>query len=132
CGARRLTASSSRNCSDPTPADASAACRDSRRWRIELDDANTLAAHPTMRALNQITDAGFCMLPGAVDAETLQVLRDRCHDNLAATGEDRNARSSGGHFYAARNVLELVPESLVVWRQGLMLETLRQVLGEHF
>ena len=85
-----------------------------------------------MHTLKQITDDGFCLLPRAVDAETLQVLRDRCRESLAATGEDRNARSSGGHVYAARNVLELVPESLVVWRQGLMFETLRRVLGERF
>lgn len=100
----------------------------------ESDAATTeaLAADSSMRPLKLISDEGFCLLPRAVDAESVQLLRERCRESLAATGEGRNTRSSRGHVYAARNVIEAVPEALVVWRQGPIFETLRQVLGEHF
>lgn len=81
---------------------------------------------------DQIADQGFCLLPSAVDSATVLRLRQRCHEQLSAADGDGNARSSRGHVYAARNVIELVSEVLTVWRSGMMHAMLREVLGDSF
>jgi ectoine hydroxylase-related dioxygenase (phytanoyl-CoA dioxygenase family) len=42
------------------------------------------------------------------------------------------ARSSRGHVYAARNLIESIPEVTTVWQVDPMLGLLREVLGEGF
>lgn len=56
----------------------------------------------------------------------------RCHEALTATADPRLARSSRGHVYAARNLLDVIPEVKTCWHSGVLLETLREVLGQRF
>lgn len=75
---------------------------------------------------------GFCMLNQAVDSETIQRLSslfdDAFDDELQAIGP----RSSRGHVYAARNLIELIPAVRTVWQAGSMLTLLQAQLGERF
>ncbi len=82
--------------------------------------------------VDDIHDQGFCLLPGAIDGATVERLRTRCSDALSESNGGQSARSSRGHIYAARNLIEAVPETLTVWRSGIISDTLRQVLGDGF
>lgn len=75
---------------------------------------------------------GFCLLAGAIDPATIALLRERCGESLAKTALEGNARSSRGHVYAARNLIETVPEVANVWRGGMLTDVLREVLGPRF
>jgi ectoine hydroxylase-related dioxygenase (phytanoyl-CoA dioxygenase family) len=78
----------------------------------------------------QIQREGYCLLRGALDADGVRQLRERCTEFLGSMESGDHARSSRGHVYAARNLLEAVPEVQAVWQSGVMLETLRAVLGD--
>lgn len=82
--------------------------------------------------IDDIHDQGFCLLTGAIDGPTAEQLRARCSDVLSESGGGQNARSSRGHVYAARNLIEAVPETLTLWRGGIISDTLRHVLGDGF
>lgn len=83
-------------------------------------------------AARSIDDRGFCLLPQAVEPAMVGWLLARCHAALTATADPHLARSSRGHVYAARNLLEVIPEVKTCWRSGVLLETLREVLGQRF
>jgi hypothetical protein len=75
---------------------------------------------------------GFRMLPRAVDAKVvdrlLVVLENAFEDDSQAV----RARSSRGHVYAARNLIESIPEVTTVWQADPMQGMLREVLGNGF
>jgi hypothetical protein len=75
---------------------------------------------------------GFRILPGAVDAKSIDRLLDvfdkAFDDDLLSV----RARSSKGYVYAARNLLEPMPEVTTVWQVEPMLGLLREVLGDGF
>jgi hypothetical protein len=81
---------------------------------------------------SQIEEQGFCLLPKAVGDHAVRRMRERCAEVLSMSNGGGNARSSRGHVYAARNLIDTVPEVLTVWRGGLINLTLRQVLGNDF
>lgn len=81
---------------------------------------------------DKILQQGFCLMPGAINTEELELLRARCRQGLVDDDVGRHARSSRGHLYAARNVIEIIPEVLSVWRQGMVRESLCEVLGSEF
>lgn len=82
--------------------------------------------------LDELAIRGFGLLPGAVKLSTVERLRELCRDALSDTADNRRTRSSRGHVYAARNLLETIPEVKSFWRGGVIEETLRQVLGDRF
>lgn len=82
--------------------------------------------------LDELATRGFGLLPGAVELSTIERLRGLCRDALSDSDDHRRARSSRGHVYAARNLLDAIPEVKIFWRGGVIEETLRQVLGERF
>lgn len=67
----------------------------------------------TEQSLNQ---DGFCVLPGAVDRESVRQLISECDQVFAADTETVRARSSRGHVYAARNLIHSVPLVSEIWR----------------
>jgi len=84
------------------------------------------------KAARCIDAHGFCLLPQAVEPGLVTRLLERCRAALTTTAEDGLARSSRGHVYAARNLLDVIPEVKTCWRSGVLLETLREVLGQRF
>ncbi len=82
--------------------------------------------------LDELENRGFGLLPGAVELSTVERLRQLCRDALSDTGDTRRARSSRGHVYAARNLLDAIPEVKTFWRGGAIAATLREVLGTRF
>lgn len=82
--------------------------------------------------LDELETRGFGLLPGAVEPSTVERLRHLCSDALNDTADTRRARSSRGHVYAARNLLDAIPEVKTFWRAGPIGTTLRAVLGERF
>lgn len=86
------------------------------------------------RKLDQrtIDQDGFYVLPKAIDDETILRLRDVCSRTFANEAECVRARSSRGHVYAARNLIETIPEASTVWRTDLMVSFLRAELGPAF
>jgi ectoine hydroxylase-related dioxygenase (phytanoyl-CoA dioxygenase family) len=53
-------------------------------------------------------------------------------DALEDDSQSVRARSSRGHVYAARNLIESIPEVTTVWQSDPMLRLLREVLGDGF
>ena len=75
---------------------------------------------------------GFCLLHHAVDTESIQRLLavlDSAFDNES---QSVRTRSSRGHVYAARNLIDSIPEVTTVWQVDPMLMLLRDVLGDGF
>lgn len=78
----------------------------------------------------QIIDQGYCLLPAAVDASFVQHLVRRCDEAFHSTLAEGSALASQGHVFAARNVIELIPEVGDFWRRGVIAALLREALGE--
>ena len=75
---------------------------------------------------------GFRILPGAVDAKSIDRLLDVFDTAFDDDSQSVRARSSKGYVYAARNLLEPMPEVTTVWQVEPMLGLLREVLGDGF
>ena len=75
---------------------------------------------------------GFRILPRAVDADMVERLLSVFDDAFADDSQSVRARSSRGHVYAARNLIESIPEVTDVWQSDPMLRLLREVLGDSF
>lgn len=75
---------------------------------------------------------GFRILPRAVDAEMVERLLSVFDDAFADDSQAVRARSSRGHVYAARNLIESISEATTVWQADPMLGLLREVLGDCF
>jgi len=73
---------------------------------------------------------GFCLLRQAVDAGTVSHLLDVCRDVFEDDSDNVRARSSRGHVYAARNLIEAVPDVSTVWQNDALLRFLREQLGD--
>jgi Phytanoyl-CoA dioxygenase (PhyH) len=80
----------------------------------------------------EIDQQGFCLVPSALDESTVRLLQNRCTECLAIETAGMSARSSQGHVYAARNVIEHVAEAKSVWRTRKLLDLLREILGDEF
>ena len=75
---------------------------------------------------------GFCLLRRAVSIETVDRLLHVCRDVFESDSDGVRARSSRGHVYAARNLIESIPEISTVWRCELLMTFLREQLGDQF
>lgn len=75
---------------------------------------------------------GFCLLPHAVDDDTLRRLRAICSRTFTGETQSVRARSSRGHVYAARNLIETIPEVSTIWRCPPLVSFLRKELGDAF
>ncbi|MCA9195079.1 MAG: phytanoyl-CoA dioxygenase family protein [Planctomycetales bacterium] len=73
---------------------------------------------------------GFRILPRAVDANVVERLLSVFDDAFSGDSQSVRARSSRGHVYAARNLIESIPEVTTVWQSDPMLGLLREVLGD--
>jgi len=73
---------------------------------------------------------GFCLLRQAVDAGTVSHLLDVCRDVFEENSDNVRVRSSRGHVYAARNLIETVPDISTVWQNNASLRFLREQLGD--
>lgn len=75
---------------------------------------------------------GFCLLRRAIDARTVNCLLEICSVVFADESDNVRARSSRGHVYAARNLIESVPDVKTVWQRDVLLAFLRNDLGDQF
>lgn len=75
---------------------------------------------------------GFCLIRSAVGLECIDRLNDCCANAFRTDINADNARSSQGHIYAARNVIDFIPEVKTVWQKGSMAELLLELLGDDF
>ena len=82
--------------------------------------------------LVDILENGFALIRAAVDVVTVNRLTRACEQALEVDGEIQRARSSRGHVYAARNLLDVIPEVRTFWQEGMLRVTLQSILGEHF
>ncbi len=73
---------------------------------------------------------GFCLLRRAVDADTVAHLLNVFCDVFEDDSDNVRARSSRGHVYAARNLIETIPEVSTVWQSDALLRFLREQLGD--
>lgn len=81
---------------------------------------------------NCLGQNGYCLLPGAVDQETVSRLISVCDPTFGEETDSVRTRSSRGHVYAARNLNESINEVSTVWRCETLLSFLRANLGEEF
>lgn len=75
---------------------------------------------------------GFRILPRAVDVTIIDRLLDVFETAFDDDSQSVQARSSKGYVYAARNLLDSIPEVTLVWQKDPMLGLLREVLGDGF
>ncbi|MCU0721120.1 MAG: phytanoyl-CoA dioxygenase family protein [Pirellula sp.] len=75
---------------------------------------------------------GFCILPQAADKEAVRRLLDVFDDAFGEESSSIRARSSRGHVYAARNLIDAIPEATSVWQTGPMFQLLSNELGGSF
>jgi ectoine hydroxylase-related dioxygenase (phytanoyl-CoA dioxygenase family) len=77
-----------------------------------------------------IAAEGFALVPGVYsDAECAAIAADldQC---LRACQDERTSLRRGGVVYGARNLLDLFPAAKDLWRRPVLVELLRNVLGE--
>lgn len=75
---------------------------------------------------------GFCILKQAVDNATMLQLQRDFSNAFESESASIRARSSQGHVYAARNVIDSIPAATSVWQSGSMFHLLTQQLGVNF
>lgn len=75
---------------------------------------------------------GFRILPQALDATKIERLLAVFDAAFSSDSQSVRARSSRGHVYAARNLIESIPEVSSVWQADPLLGLLREVLGDGF
>jgi len=75
---------------------------------------------------------GYCLLPQAISAAAVVDLLDVCRDAFDDENPGVRARSSRGHVYAARNLIESIPQVSTVWQCESLLSFLREHLGQDF
>lgn len=80
---------------------------------------------------NGLSANGFCLLPTAVDLATVGNLLVACQAAFVIDGGHERARSSRGHVYAARNLLDAVPLVKTFWKTAVLREVLVATLGDH-
>jgi ectoine hydroxylase-related dioxygenase (phytanoyl-CoA dioxygenase family) len=80
----------------------------------------------------QLDRDGFCVLQQAVDALTVARLRAAFDHAFEDTSHSVRARSSRGHVYAARNLIDSIPAVKTVWQTAALLQYLRVQLGSDF
>lgn len=74
---------------------------------------------------------GYFLIRGAVDELTLESLVVAC-EALFSNDDGERTRSSRGHVYAARNLLDAIPMVKTFWQTGLLREALGFILGDRF
>ncbi len=82
---------------------------------------------PWAPLLSQHHDQGWCVLPQAIESDRLARLiglADRLVDSA-----DEGVRRSEGAVYAARNVIEVIPDILDAWRSPTLVEFVTRRLG---
>ncbi len=72
---------------------------------------------------------GFCLLPQAVSRETVERLLRVFGEAFSDDSDGVRARSSRGHVYAARNLIQTIPEVTTVWQCEPLLAFLKQHLS---
>ncbi|XZE20500.1 phytanoyl-CoA dioxygenase family protein [Pirellulaceae bacterium SH449] len=88
---------------------------------------------PNMQIATQgLERDGYLLMPAAVGGESVEQLRDIFEEVFAEESGSILARSSRGHVYAARNLIDSIPEVVEVWQTGPMANLLRSQLGETF
>ncbi len=73
---------------------------------------------------------GFCLVPNAVDQTTVGTLLAACQAAFVTDDGNERARSSRGHVYAARNLLDAVPLVKTFWKTDVLCEVLQTTLGQ--
>lgn len=75
---------------------------------------------------------GFCLLRSAVHLVAVRELLHACRDVFEDDSGNVRARSSRGHVYAARNLIDSIPDVSTIWQTERLLLFLRDDLGEEF
>lgn len=75
---------------------------------------------------------GICILPQAISGETVDQLLDVCRKAFQSDSAGVRARSSRGHVYAARNLIDSIPEVSTAWQCDAIVSFLRITMGEQF
>lgn len=81
---------------------------------------------------SQLERLGYCLLPSAIAVDMAEQLRQICAQTLEENTDGILAKSSRGHIYAARNLIDTIPEIRSCWKSGPMYDFLVEVLGPNF
>lgn len=75
---------------------------------------------------------GFCLLRRSMQRHQVDRLRAACADAFSRGSGSELTLSSHGHVYAARNLIDSIPEVRTAWQTSLLRTLLRDVLGDGF
>lgn len=81
---------------------------------------------------DQLDRDGYFIMSSAVPLTTAEALTLACETAFDIEDGTDRARSSRGHVYAARNLLDAVPMVRTFWQTGVLRSTLKTVLGAEF
>jgi hypothetical protein len=95
--------------------------------KVERMNESLVAFHS-----GNVHSQGYSLLQGAVGAACLDAVIAGCESAMMAENNAVLARSSRGHVYAARNLIDHVVQTKTIWRTGIQYDFLRQVLGQNF
>ncbi|TWU01101.1 phytanoyl-CoA dioxygenase family protein [Stieleria varia] len=85
-----------------------------------------------MNEHERISATGYVLIKNVIPKESCQSLVNACETAFDHDNDSERARSSRGHVYAARNVLDVVPMVHSVWQTGKLDRVLTLVLGNHY
>jgi hypothetical protein len=80
----------------------------------------------------RLTRDGFVVLPSVLTPNECRELAEGIGLALTACDDESSALKSGGAIYGARNLLDLYPPALDVWRKTPLIQLLREILGTEF
>lgn len=77
---------------------------------------------------NRLMIDGFCVLPKAVPERQIDAILKVCKQSFDEDAAAR-AKSSQGHVYAARNLIDCIPAGSLIWCNPTLRSLLEQTLG---
>lgn len=92
-----------------------------------LDAVRLWGAGMDQRTITRFSSDGWCLLHAAIDEPVLQRLRCLTQQLVETNGP--GVRASAGAVYAARNVLDLVPEIRQAWKTPALIDFVSTCLG---
>jgi len=82
---------------------------------------------------SQIEAAGFAIVPRVYEADECRQITSGLFEALTACSDDSTAlRRANGAIYGARNLLDVFPVAVGLWKRKQLVELLTAVLGPRF
>lgn len=97
-----------------------------------MDGKDNHQKHSVNMDLTKLEKDGFQLISGLVDHDLANTIATTCEAAFENDHDGVCARSSHGHVYAARNLIDTIPMVRMFWQAGPLRRMLQSVLGDQF